>query len=46
MHQIRGGHANWPTICDCGTEGLVRDSKLVDGSSISWACWRADHDVR
>jgi hypothetical protein len=23
-HQIRGGHANGPTICDCGTEGLVR----------------------
>jgi hypothetical protein len=23
MQQIRGGHAHWPTICDCGIEGLV-----------------------
>ncbi len=23
----RGGHAHWPTICDCGTKGLVRGSK-------------------
>ncbi len=29
--QLRG-HAYWPMICDCGAEGRVRGSKLVDGS--------------
>jgi hypothetical protein len=34
-HQIRGGHAYRPTTCACGTEGPVRRSDLVDGSSVS-----------
>jgi hypothetical protein len=32
------GPAYGPTICDCGTESLVRGSKLVDGPSVSRAC--------
>jgi hypothetical protein len=30
-----GGHAERPTICDCGIKGLVRGSKLVDDPSVA-----------
>ena len=39
MHQIRDGHAY-------SAHGLLRGSKLVDGSAVSCGCRRADPDVR
>ncbi len=46
MHQLPGAHAYSPTISDCGSEGLMLASKLLDGSSVSCGCWRADRDIR
>jgi hypothetical protein len=42
----RNRHAYWPTVCECGSRGLVRGSKLVSGLIVSCGCWRADHDIR
>jgi len=43
---VRGGHAYWPVICDCGAHDWVRGTKLRDGSIKSCGCERADPEVR
>ena len=43
---VRGGHAYWPVICDCGAHDLVRGTKLREGRIKSCGCLRADPEVR
>jgi hypothetical protein len=43
---LRGGHAYWPCVCDCGAHKLVRGSKMREGRIVSCGCWRAEPAVR
>src|SRR5579871_5250692 len=40
------GHAYWPVNCDCGALVIVRGSKLLNHSTVSCGCERADPEVR
>jgi hypothetical protein len=45
--EMRDGHAYWPVFCDCPRPPKwVRGSKLLDGSTVSCGCERADPEVR
>ena len=44
--QSRDGHMYWPVVCECGTMKQVRGSKLLDRSTVSCGCQRADPYVR
>ncbi len=46
--EMRKGHVYWPVVCECRTMTIkrVRGSKLLDGSTVSCGCQRADPDVR